>query len=45
MDAVSGCGWLRLTGPDALEGEFVESYGRFTAKRDQPKPVKRRRKH
>lgn len=45
MDAVCGCGWLRLTSPDELAGEFVDTYGRFAAKRDQPKPEKRRRKH
>ena len=45
MDQVFGCGWLRLAGPDELEGEFVSTYGSFTARRDQPKQKKRRREH
>lgn len=41
MDFVNGGGWLRLTGPNTLEGEFVGGLGRFEAKRGKPS---RRRK-
>jgi hypothetical protein len=33
MDPVDGAGWIRLTGPDTLEGEFLGVLGRFTARR------------
>ena len=37
MDPVEGAGWIRLTGPDKLEGEFLGVLGRFTARRKAPK--------
>ena len=45
MDPVDGAGWIRQTGPDALEGEFLGVLGRFGAQRKAPKraPVGRRR--
>lgn len=46
MDPVDGAGWIRQTGPDTLEGEFLGVLGRFTAQRDkapQRAQVRRRR--
>ena len=37
MDPVEGAGWIRLTGPDTLEGEFLGVLGRFKARRKTPK--------
>jgi hypothetical protein len=37
MDPAEGAGWIRLTGPDTLEGEFLGVLGRFTARRKTPK--------
>ena len=37
MDPVDGAGWIRLTGPDTLEGEFLGVLGRFQARRKAPK--------
>lgn len=37
MDPVEGAGWIRLTGPDTLEGEFLGVLGRFQARRKAPK--------
>jgi len=39
MDEVSGSGWAHLQSQDLLVGEFVETYGKFTAQR---LPQKRR---
>ena len=33
MDPVDGAGWIRQTGPDTLEGEYLGVLGRFTAQR------------
>ena len=35
MDPVDGAGWIRLTGPDTLDGEFLGVLGRFTAQRNR----------
>ncbi|MCC6187705.1 MAG: hypothetical protein IT318_01615 [Anaerolineales bacterium] len=35
MDPVDGAGWIRRTGPDTLEGEFLGVLGRFTAQRNK----------
>jgi hypothetical protein len=43
MEPVSGGGWLRLLDADTLEGEFMESVGRFNARREQAKSGPRRR--
>lgn len=37
MDPVDGVGWIRLTGPDTLEGEFLGVLGRFKAQRKASK--------
>jgi len=34
MDPANGAGWAQLTGPNRLEGEFLNDYGRFVAERD-----------
>ncbi len=36
-DPVDGAGWIRLTGPDTLDGEFLGVLGRFMARRKAPK--------
>ena len=36
-DPVDGAGWIRLTGADTLEGEFLGVLGRFKAQRTPPK--------
>lgn len=41
MDFVNGGGWLRLTGPNTLEGEFVGGLGRFEAHRGKS-PTRRK---
>lgn len=41
MDPDSGGGWMRLTGANTLEGEFVGGLGRFVAQRG--KPARRRK--
>jgi hypothetical protein len=46
MDPVDGAGWIRQTGPDTLEGEFLGGLGRLTAQRrkaSQRTQVDRRR--
>lgn len=46
MDPVDGAGWIRLAGPDTLEGEFLGVLGRFQARRKAAKraqPARRRR--
>jgi len=43
MDPVSGGGWMRLLDADTLEGEFMESVGRFTARREKAKSKLRQR--
>lgn len=43
MDSESGGGWLRLTGPDALEGEFVNVSGVFQAEREKARKPRGRR--
>lgn len=36
MDPVSGGGWMRVTGLNTLEGEFVGGLGQFVARRGKP---------
>ncbi len=42
MDEVKGAGWLQLKDREHLIGEFVSTYGRLTAERDQAEFKKRR---
>jgi hypothetical protein len=40
MDPVDGAGWIRQTGPDTLEGEFMGVLGRFRAQRKASKQAR-----
>jgi hypothetical protein len=40
MDPVDGAGWIRQTGPDTLEGEFLGVLGRFRAQRKASKQAR-----